>query len=62
MFEDKTKPYTVPKHPHRVDIDNAEEVRYWMERFRCSRGQLVMVVAKVGFSASDVEQELKQRC
>jgi len=54
MFDNKTTP--IPKDPLRVDIDDPEEVRYWTERFSCSRGQLIMAVAKVGLFTSAVEQ------
>jgi hypothetical protein len=51
----------VPKDSSRVDLDNPDEVLYWIRRFCCSRGQLVMAVAKAGESATAVEEELKKR-
>lgn len=60
MMFDEVKT-TVPKHPNRIDIADNEEMRYWMEKFRCSRGQLVMAIAKVGYTTAAVEHELKQR-
>jgi hypothetical protein len=75
MFDDKSQKvpqdaarvnvnerYRFTKHPHTVDIDDPEEVRYWTRRFRCTRWQLILAVAKVGFTTSAVEEELKQRC
>jgi hypothetical protein len=59
MSDNKTP--AVPKDSSRVDLDNPDEVLYWIKRFHCSRGQLVMVVAKVGESAAAVEEELKKR-
>jgi hypothetical protein len=48
--------YELAKHARPVDIDDPEEVRY------CTRWQLIMAVAKVGFTTSALEEELKQRC
>ena len=59
MFGDKFK--DIPEDSSRVNIDDAAEVRYWTEMFRCSRGQLVMAVAKVGISVDAVKAELKRR-
>jgi hypothetical protein len=53
--------YELTKHPHAVNIDDPEEVRYWTRRLRCTRWQLISAVAKVGFTTSAVEEELKQR-
>jgi hypothetical protein len=45
---------SIPKHPDRIDLDDPEEIRY-------CRGQLVMAVAKVGYTTTAVEQELQKR-
>lgn len=44
----------------RVNINEEHEVRYWTERFGCSRDELAMAVKKVGVMAADVEKALKK--
>jgi NAD(P)H-nitrite reductase large subunit len=44
----------------RVNIHEEHELRYWTQRFGCTREALEAAVKKVGVMAADVEQALKQ--
>ena len=43
----------------RINIEEANEVQYWSEKFGISIEELAAAVKKVGPMASDVERELK---
>jgi hypothetical protein len=43
----------------RVNIHEDHEVRYWTEKFGCTRKELEAAVGKVGVMAADVEKALK---
>ena len=59
MADDKTT--TGPQDAQRVNIHEDYEVRYWSERFGCTKAELVAAVQKVGVMVKDVERELKGR-
>ena len=45
---------------HRVDVDNAYEVRRWCQRLVCTESQLRAAVAKVGDDPGAVRAELQR--
>ena len=59
MADDKTK--RAPQDSSRINIREDYEVRYWTEKFGCTKQQLEDAVKKVGTSAEAVETELKRR-
>jgi hypothetical protein len=50
-----------PADASRINLSEEYEVRYWTEKFGCSREQLADAVQKVGSSAAAVEVELGVR-
>ncbi len=42
----------------RVNVNEEHEVRYWTERFGCSKDELVQAVGRVGVNVKDVEAAL----
>ena len=59
MAEEKTKP--VPADPGRIDMGEAREIRYWTEKFGCTKEQLVSAVGSVGPAATKVQAYLKRK-
>ena len=59
MSDDKNK--TAPQDASRINVHEDYEVRYWTKKFGITADQLRQAVAKVGTSASAVENELKRR-
>ena len=59
MSDDKNK--TAPQDASRINVHEDYEVRYWTKKFGITADQLREAVAKVGTSASAVENELKRR-
>jgi hypothetical protein len=54
---------TPPSAPFELDCVNVRddwEAEYWMVTFGCSRQELEVAVAAVGFMASDVESYLRR--
>ena len=58
MADDKAK--TQPQDANRINVHEDYELRYWSKKFECTPDQLRAAVAKVGTSASAVEQELQR--
>jgi Protein of unknown function (DUF3606) len=56
-----TKPRRLPQDAARVNVNEDYEVRYWTQKFGCTKEQLKAAVAKAGVSAKAVEAELKKR-
>jgi hypothetical protein len=56
MADDKTK--TSPQDSSRINVHESYEVEYWSKKFRVTPAQLKAAVAKVGVSATAVEEEL----
>lgn len=59
MADDRNK--RGPSDGNRVNVHEEYEVRYWCDRFGCTRAQLKAAVDKVGVMASAVEGELRRR-
>jgi Protein of unknown function (DUF3606) len=55
------KNLTAPQDAARINVHEDYEVAYWTKKFGCTKEQLQAAVAKVGVSATAVEQELKRR-
>lgn len=47
-----------PDHPQLIAIDQAQNVRYWIQVLGCSEQELYEAVGSVGNSAEDVRQYL----
>ena len=45
----------------RINIREPHEVRYWCEKFGCSKARLEVAVKTVGVQARDVEEYLRAR-
>lgn len=58
MPDDKNE--YIPQDLLHVFIKEDHEVKYWTTRFACSAAELVNAVKKVGNSAKNVEEFLKQ--
>jgi hypothetical protein len=50
---------TEPRDSSRVNVQQPDELRYWMSRFGVSEDRLRAAVRKVGVIVDDVERELK---
>ena len=59
MTEDKTKPG--PADSGRINMSDGREIRYWTEKFGCTKEQLVSAVGSVGPAATKVEAYLKRK-
>jgi Protein of unknown function (DUF3606) len=59
MADDKSK--RAPQDASRVNIHEDYELQYWTKKFGVTAEQLRAAVAKVGVSASAVEEELNRR-
>jgi hypothetical protein len=59
MPDDKSK--TRPQDAERVNVNEDYDVRYWSEKFGCTKERLLAAVKKVGVSAKAVEAELNRR-
>ncbi len=59
MAEEKTNP--VPADAGRINMGEAREIRYWMEKFGCTKERLVSAVGSVGPSAAKVQAYLKRK-
>jgi hypothetical protein len=59
MADDKTKP--VPADAGRINMGDAREIRYWMEKLGCTKEQLVNAVGSVGPTATKVQTYLKRK-
>jgi hypothetical protein len=59
MSDDTTK--TSPQDAKRINVNEDYEVRYWTEKFGCSKAQLEAAVNKVGVSAEAVGKELRSK-
>jgi hypothetical protein len=58
-MDDKSK--KGPQDSSRVNMNEDYEVRYWTEKFGCTKEQLQAAVDKVGVSAAAVEKALKAK-
>jgi hypothetical protein len=56
-MDDKTK--RGPQDAARINVHEDYEVRYWTEKFGCTKEELQAAVNKVGVSAAAVEKALK---
>lgn len=59
MAEDQTKP--VPADAGRINMSEAREIRYWTEKFGCTKEQLVSAVGSVGPIATKVQAFLRRK-
>ncbi|MEO7760562.1 MAG: DUF3606 domain-containing protein [Casimicrobiaceae bacterium] len=59
MPDDKTK--RSPADPNRINMSEDSEIRYWMQKFGCTKEQLVSAVGKVGPMAVKVAAQLKRK-
>ena len=59
MAEDNTKP--VPADAGRINMGETREIRYWMEKFGCTKEQLVSAVGSVGPTVIKVQAYLKRK-
>ena len=59
MADDKTKP--VPADPGRINMSDDREIRFWTEKFGCTKAELVSAVGSVGPIATKVEAFLKRK-
>jgi hypothetical protein len=59
VAEDKTKP--VPADAGRINMGEALEIRYWTEKFGCTKEQLVSAVGSVGPTATKVQAFLRRK-
>ena len=59
MADDKTK--RSPADSSRINMSEDYEIRYWTEKFGCTKEQLVSAVGAVGPTASKVEAHLKKK-
>ena len=59
MADDRTK--RGPADSNRINMGEEHEIRYWTEKFRCTKEQLVSAVGSVGPIASKVEAHLKRK-
>ena len=59
MAEDKTNPG--PAEAGRINMSKDQEIRYWTEKFGCTKEQLVSAVGSVGPVATKVEAHLKRK-
>lgn len=59
MAENKTTP--VPADAGRINMSEAREIRYWMEKFGCTKEQLVSAVGSVGPAPAKVQAFLKRK-
>ena len=48
-----------PQDASRINVHEAWEVRYWTEKFGCTKEQLEEAVKAAGPKVSDVEKQLK---
>lgn len=55
------KAETGPQDRTRVNTSEDYEVRYWTQKFGCSKEQLLQAVQSVGPGAAAVEQHLRSR-
>ncbi len=58
MSDDKSK--KGPADRSRINVHEDYELRYWSEKFGCTRDQLKAAVKKAGVTAKDVEAEFKR--
>lgn len=49
-----------PEDKTKVNVNQDHELEYWSKKFGCTKTQLLLAVAKVGFMAKDVEAYLKR--
>ncbi|MFS8084643.1 MAG: DUF3606 domain-containing protein [Acidobacteriota bacterium] len=59
MADDNKKP--VPADPGRINMSDDREIRYWTEKFGCTKEQLVSAVGSVGPIAAKVQAHLKRK-
>ena len=59
MADDKTK--RGPADAGRINMSEDHEIRYWTEKFGCTKEQLVSAVGSVGPIATKVEAYLKRK-
>lgn len=59
MADDKSK--RGPADATRINMSQEHEIRYWTEKFGCTKAQLVSAVGSVGPIASKVEAYLKRK-
>ena len=59
MADDKTK--RGPADSSRINMSEDYEIRYWTEKFGCTKEQLVSAVGAVGPMAAKVEAHLKRK-
>jgi hypothetical protein len=58
MSDDTTK--RGPADAQRVNVHEEHEVRYWTQKYGCTKDELVAAVKAVGVMAKDVEAKLKK--
>jgi len=59
MAEDNSKP--VPADAGRINMSDEREIRYWMQKFGCTKPELVTAVGSVGPIATKVQTYLKRK-
>ena len=59
MSDDKNK--TKPQDASRINVNEDYEVKYWTEKFNCSKEELKKAVVEVGTSAEKVGAHLKKQ-
>ena len=59
MADNDAKP--APADAGRINMGDPREIRYWMEKFGCTKEQLVSAVGSVGPAATKVQAYLKRK-
>ena len=57
----ENKPKSVPADAGRINMSDADEIRYWTEKFGCTKAELVSAVGTVGPMASKVQAFLRRK-
>ena len=59
MADDQTK--QGPADPNRINMSEEHEIRYWTQKFGCTKAELVSAVGAVGPMAAKVATQLKRK-
>ena len=57
----ENKPKSIPADAGRINMSDADEIRYWTERFGCTKAELVSAVGTVGPIATKVQAYLRRK-
>jgi len=52
---------TIPADPGRINMSDADEIRYWTAKFGCTKAELVTAVGTVGPIATKVQTYLRRK-